>query len=104
MLATIAAAHAPAAKQTVWEKLQAVPRETWLSLLLALFVVWLLVRVWKSLKELNEVVPWVALFCVGGTVILYWTYERTEPEILSPVFDQLSRVLPSKIPYKGNAQ
>ncbi len=104
MIALLAAQNTADDKLTVLEKLQAVPRETWLSLLLALFVVWLLVRVWKSLKELNEVVPWVALICVGGTVILYWTYERTEPKILSPLFDQLSRVLPSKIHYKGNAQ
>lgn len=104
MIALLAAQNTADDKLTVLEKLQAVPRETWLSLLLALFVIWLLVRVWKSLKELNEVVPWVALICVGGTVILYWTYERTEPKILSPFFDQLSRVLPSKIPYRGNSQ
>jgi di/tricarboxylate transporter len=85
---------------TVWEKLDAVPRETWLSLLIVALVIWLLVRVWKSLREVNEIVPWIALVTIGGTVMLYWTYERTEPKILSPIFDQLSRVLPSKIEYK----
>ena len=89
-----------AAKPTVWEKLQAVPRETWLSLLLALFVIWLIVRVWKSLAEVNEIVPWVALLTLGTTVVLYWTYERTEPKILAPLFDQLAKVLPTRIEYK----
>ncbi|MCU0792627.1 MAG: hypothetical protein MUE42_07215 [Opitutaceae bacterium] len=89
-----------AAKLTVWEKLQAVPRETWLSLLLTMFVIWLIVRVWKSLQEVNEIVPWVALLTLGTTVVLYWTYERTEPKLLSPIFNQLAKVLPTRIEYK----
>lgn len=95
MLALLAAA-----KPTVLEKLHAVPRETWVSLLIIALVLWLLVRVWKSLSEVNEIVPWIALVTIGGTVMLYWTYERTEPKMLSPIFDQLSRILPSKIEYK----
>lgn len=87
-------------KPTVWEKLDAVPRDTWLSLLVIALVLWLLVRVWKSLREVNEIVPWIAFVTIGGTVMLYWTYERTEPKMLSPIFDQLSRILPSKIEYK----
>ncbi len=89
-----------AAKTTVLEKLQAVPKETWISLLVAVFVIFALVRIWKSLKEINEFVPWIVLFSVGGAVILYWTYERTEPKILSPIFNELARVLPSRVGYK----
>lgn len=88
------------AKPTVWEKVQAVPLSTWGSLLVAIIVVVLLVRVWKSLGEFNEFAPWIALFMVGGSVILYWTYERSEPKVLSPVINALSQYLPSKIPYK----
>ncbi len=97
-------AAATSSKPTVWEKVQAIPMSTWVSLLVALVVIFLLVRVWKSLKEFNEFAPWIALIMVGGSVMLYWTYERTEPKILSPIFDQLSRVLPSKIPYRGHSQ
>ncbi|TAG28924.1 MAG: hypothetical protein EAZ36_05125 [Verrucomicrobia bacterium] len=89
-----------ATKLTVMEKLQAVPKETWISLLVATGVVVVIIWMWKSLKEVNEIVPWIALITVGGSVVLYWTYERTEPEVLSPIFDQLSRVLPSKIEYR----
>ncbi len=98
----ILAATAPkaTAKLTVMEKLQAVPKETWISLLIAFAVIFIIVRVWKSLKEINDIVPWIALFTVGGAVVLYWTYERTEPKVLSPIFDQLSKILPSKIEYK----
>jgi thiamine biosynthesis protein ThiC len=89
-----------AAKVTVWEKLQAVPKETWISLLVAGGVIFMTVKLWKSLKEINDIVPWIVIVTVGGAVILYWTYERTEPKVLSPIFDELAKILPSKIQYK----
>lgn len=91
---------ASAAKPTVWEKVQAVPTNAWISVVVALIVVFLVVRVWKSLSEFNEFAPWIALVMVGGSVILYWTYERTEPKVLSPVFNVLAKYLPTKIEYK----
>jgi hypothetical protein len=96
LLALIATA---ATKQTVWEKIQAVPKETWISTLIAIGIIIILVRIWKSLAEINEIVPWIALVTVGGTVVLYWTYERTEPKFLSPIFDELAKILPSRIKY-----
>ena len=95
---------AAVAKPTAWDKLAAVPHETWLSLLITAFTLWLIVRVWATLKEINEVVPWVALVTLGGTLIMYWTYERTEPRLLSPIFDQLAKVLPSRIEYKNRPE
>jgi hypothetical protein len=89
-----------AAKPTVWEKVQAIPMSTWLSLVVAVIVVFLIVRLWKSLREFNEFAPWIALVLVGGSVVLYWTYERTEPKIISPVIDVFAKYLPSKIQYK----
>lgn len=91
---------AAATKPTVWEKVQAVPMSTWVTLLVAILILLVLVRVWKTLAEFNEFAPWIALVMVGGSVILYWTYERTEPKVLSPVMDFLAQYLPSKIQYK----
>ncbi len=88
------------AKPTVWEKVQAVPMSTWISLLIAVVVIVVLVRAWKTLAEFNEFAPWIALIMIGGSVVLYWTYERTEPKVLSPIFDFLAQYLPSKIQYK----
>lgn len=98
MLLFVAAASS--AKPTVWEKVQAIPMSTWVSLIVAVLVIVLLVRVWKSLREFNEFAPWIAIVMVGGSVILYWTYERTEPKPLSPVINFLAKYLPSKIQYK----
>ena len=96
LLALIATA---ASKQTVWEKIQAVPKETWISALIAIGILIVLVKIWKSLAEINEVVPWVVMCTVGGAVVLYWTYERSEPKFLSPIFDELAKILPSRIKY-----
>lgn len=97
MLALLAAA---ATKPTVWEKLQAVPKETWITLGVTILVIFALVKVWKSLSQVNEIVPWIVFITIGGAVIMYWTYERKEPKVLSPIFDQLAKILPSKIQYK----
>ncbi|AKC83527.1 hypothetical protein IMCC26134_13445 [Verrucomicrobia bacterium IMCC26134] len=85
---------------TVWEKLMAVPKETWISFGVAVLAVIVVVKIWKNLREVSEIVPWIVLVLFGGSVILYTTYERCEPKILSPIFNELSRVLPSKIEYK----
>lgn len=97
MLHFVAAA---AAKPTVWEKVQAIPMSTWVSLITAVLIFIVIVRLWKSLREFNEFVPWIVLVLIGGSVVLYWTYERTEPKALSPVFDFLAKYLPSRIEYK----
>lgn len=91
---------AAAAKLSVWEKLQAVPKDTWISLGVAIIVLIVTIKLWKNLREVGEIVPWIVLVLLGGSVILYWTYERNEPKVLSPIFDELAKVLPSRIEYK----
>ncbi len=97
-------AAAAATKPTVWEKILAVPRDTWLSLLLGIAVIVLVKRVWKDLKEINDIIPWIALFTVGGAVLLYWTYERTEPRLLTPLIDKMAEIFPTKFEYKGDKE
>jgi MFS superfamily sulfate permease-like transporter len=87
-------------KLTVWEKIQAVPTGTWVDLGITVIVIVGLIFLWRSLKKINDIVPWVVFVTLGGTVIMYWTYERKEPKILAPIFDQLAKVLPSKIQYR----
>jgi hypothetical protein len=91
---------AASATPTVLQKVQAIPMSTWISVLIAVVVIVILVRAWKTLREFNEFAPWIALFMIGGSVVLFWTYERTEPKVLSPIFDVLAKYLPSKIQYK----
>ncbi len=84
-----------AAQTTVWEKIQDVPSETWANLGVALLTILMVVRLWRTLRDLNDFAPWIALFLVGGSVLLYWVYERTEPKFLSPVIEWVADILPS---------
>ena len=93
MLSLLAAAAVQ--KSTVWEKIQAVPKETWINIIIIVVVVFALVSAWKTLGKINEMVPWIAFMTIGVSVLLYWTHERTEPKMLSPLIDELARVLPS---------
>jgi len=83
-----------AAKPTVWEKLRAVPLATWGSVLVVILVLWMLMRFWKSLRDINEFAPWLVFVLVGGSVIFYWAMERNEPPFLTPVIDMVADVLP----------
>jgi di/tricarboxylate transporter len=87
-------------KQTVWEKLKAVPTESWINFGVAIICVTVIVKLWKNLREVGEIVPWIVLVLMGGSVVLYTTYERCEPKVLTPIFNELARILPSKIEYK----
>jgi O-antigen/teichoic acid export membrane protein len=87
-------------KLSTWEKLQAVPLATWWQVIIAVIVIFLIVKAWKTLSSLNDVVPWVVLVTLGGAVVMYWTYERTEPSLLRPIFDELAKIFPSRIEYK----
>ena len=93
---------AASASPTVLQKVQAIPLSTWISVVIAVVVIVIMVRAWKTLRDFNEFAPWIALFMIGGSVVLYWTYERTEPKVLSPIFDVLAQYLPSKIQYKDS--
>lgn len=85
-----------AAKLTVLDRIQAVPLTAWIQLGGAVLALLVLVRFWQQLAELNEVVPWVVFIVFGGTSLLYWTYERNEPSMLSPVIDILAGYLPTR--------
>lgn len=85
-----------AAKLTVWDKIQAVPLTAWIQLGGAVLALLVLVRFWQQLSEVNEIVPWVVFIVFGGTSLLYWTYERNEPAMLTPVIDILAGYLPTR--------
>jgi hypothetical protein len=100
MSAMLMLAAAAAKKLTVWERIQSIPKETWINVGIALLICIVLIKMWKNLREVGEIVPWIVMVLLGGSVVLYWTYERNEPKFLSPIINELSRVLPSKIEYK----
>lgn len=84
------------ANSSAWQILKEVPTSTWLQIGLTLLAVLIVFRVWEAMKKWHEVAPYLVLVLIGGSVVVYWTYERTEPKVLSPVVERLSEFMPGK--------
>jgi hypothetical protein len=85
-----------AAQNPTWEKLRQVPNQVWINIALCVLAVIVVVRLWRTLKRLNDYAPYVAAVIAGTVIFLYWVYERTEPRFLTPVVERLTPFLPSK--------
>ena len=88
--------HFFAAQLSTWDKLKHVPKDTWINLGLCMLAVVVVVRVWRTLKKLNDYAPYIAAAIAAGGIMSYWVYERTEPAFLTPVVEPLAKVLPTK--------
>ena len=64
----------------------------------------LVVRMWRVLKRFNDYAPWFATGLCAITIMSYWTYERTEPDFLTPVVEQLTNFLPTKAKHQSDLE
>lgn len=85
-----------AAQGFALEKLGNIPFQSWVNVGLCILAGLIIVRVWKVLRGVSEVMPWLAVAIAGAMILSYWTYNRTEPRFLTPVVDQLTQILPTK--------
>jgi MFS superfamily sulfate permease-like transporter len=85
-----------AAQLSTWEKLKAVPKDTWLNLGIVVLAVVIIVKAWRALKRLNDFAPYIAAAIAGSMILFFWVYERTEPRFLTPVIEPLTHFLPTK--------
>ena len=85
-----------AAPLTTWEKLQRVPNQAWLNLVICVVAVVLVVRMWRALKKFNDYAPYIVAMIAASGIMAFWVYERTEPAILTPVVERLTNFLPTK--------
>ncbi len=81
---------------TTLEKLKHIPSGTWLNLGGCILTVAIVVGAWRTLRKINELVPWIVSVLAAAMIFSYWTYNRTEPKFLTPVVDQLTQILPTK--------
>lgn len=84
------------AQLSAWQILKDVPTSMWMHLGLTLLAILVLVRVWEAMRNWHEVAPYLVLVLIGGSVVVYWTYERTEPKVLTPVVERLAEFMPGK--------
>ncbi len=88
--------HLAAQTAPVWEPLLRVPKQTWINLGICIVAIVVIVRVWRVLKNFNELVPYIAAAFAAFVILFYWVYERTEPKFLTPFVEQLTHFFPTK--------
>lgn len=80
-----------------WQKIQAVPTSFWWTILSVVVGIYVIVRVWRALKNFNDFAPYIGLFVVLALGTLYVVYERKEPAFLSSFVDALAQFLPTRV-------
>ena len=85
-----------AAQSSVWDQIRRVPRQAWINFVICVLAVLIVVRLWRTLKRLNDYAPYFVAAIVTTTVFFFWVYNRTEPRILSPLVDRLMPFFPTK--------
>lgn len=93
-----------AAQTTTLDKLRHIPPHTWLNC--AIFVVGVVVvfKVWRTLRNINEYAPYIAITVASVSVFFYWVFTRTEPEFLTPVVERLTPFFPTQTVQKENIE
>ena len=90
-LTTLAAAQTSLADQA-----KGISKQTWINLLICVVALIVVVKVWKSLKKLNDFLPYIAAAVAGFLIFFYWIYERSEPKFLTPVIEKIAPFFPNK--------
>jgi len=87
---------AAAAAQSSGGRLDQVPTEFWLKLLLGIAVLVGVVIVLRKLAKVNKVLLAIGVMLVLSFVGFSWIYERNEPAWATPVVQWLAHYFPSK--------
>lgn len=77
-------------------KVQGIPSQVWINLALCVLGLVIILRLWRTLKNFNDFAPWIVSILAGFMLLSYWTYNRNEPQFLSPVVEKLTLLLPTK--------
>jgi amino acid transporter len=84
------------ARVTTIEKLRHIPTSIWLNLAIFLISVFVVYRLWHTLKALNDYAPYIACSVMAVGVFFYWVYTRTEPAFLTPIVERMAPFFPSR--------
>lgn len=81
---------------TTIEKLQQVPAEFWLKIMMIIAVFALAIVLIRGISQVNKVMLTVCVFVIITVIGFHWIYERNEPKILTPVISKIAPFFPSK--------
>jgi energy-coupling factor transporter transmembrane protein EcfT len=85
-----------AAQPSLADKLRRVPTETWIQLLITVFAIFVVIRVWKGLRQINEFVPYLVAGLTCAVLFLLMVYNRNEPRFLTPLVERMTHFFPTK--------
>jgi amino acid transporter len=80
---------------TTLEKIQNVPRQTWLTLGLCVLVFIVAFMVLRMVAQMNKIILCILVCVVGSIVGFSWIFNRNEPAFLSPVIDKVAPFFPT---------
>ncbi|MFI5357093.1 MAG: hypothetical protein ACHQ4G_07145 [Opitutales bacterium] len=83
---------------TTAEKLQRVPVEFWLKLVMIIAIFVLAIVLIRGISQMNKVLLTVLIFVLVVSVGFNWIYERNEPAFLTPFISDIARFFPTKPP------
>jgi hypothetical protein len=81
---------------TAMEKLQAIPRQVWLDLLIAIACIVIVVFIVRKIRQMNKVLLVVLVSMIFALLGFNWIYERNEPAFLTPYIDKVAPFFPTK--------
>lgn len=88
---------------TTLEKLQEVPSQFWINMLLVIFGGMLALVLVRHAAQMNKYLLSLLVFLFLSTVGFHWVYERNEPRALTPIVNVLAQFLPSKGHYAATS-
>ena len=80
---------------TTIEKLNAVPRQTWLNIGLGVLIFIAAFMVLRVVARMNKIILCIVVGVVLSMVGFNWIYSRNEPKFLTPVVDKIAPFFPS---------
>ncbi len=81
---------------TTVEKLQRVPVEFWLKMVMIIAIFVLSLVLIRTISQMNKVVLTITIFLVVTLVGFNWVYERNEPKMFTPMVNAIAPFFPSK--------
>ncbi|MSU50593.1 MAG: hypothetical protein EXS37_16155 [Opitutus sp.] len=84
------------ANLTAIEKLQQIPTDFWVKLVLGVFAIFATVVFLRKVAKVNKVVLGVGIFLFAAFAGSNWIYERNEPKWATPVVQWLGGFFPTK--------
>ncbi|MCC6416176.1 MAG: hypothetical protein IT582_09730 [Opitutaceae bacterium] len=81
---------------TTLEKLERVPVEFWLKMVMIVAIFAFSIVLIRGISQVNKVVLTILVFLIITGLGFHWVYERNEPKFMTPAVEAIAPFFPSK--------